>query len=76
MARRSFRLVKDIDTHYDSTRRSSNNEDEVEVKWTDCIICQDKSKKKLVCPTNNKHNADLQHQYSKLMQDVQRFQTV
>ena len=73
MARRSFRLVKDIDTHFDSTRRSSNNEDEVEVKWTDCIICQEKSKKKLVCPTNNKHTAD---QYSKLMQDVKRFQTV
>lgn len=76
MARRSFRLVKDLDIDFDSTHSGSNDKDEVEVEWNDCFICQEKSTEKLICPANSKHVTDLQQQYSKLVQDVKRFETV
>ena len=76
MARRSFRLVKDLDIDFDSTHSGSNGKEEVEVEWNDCFICQEKSTEKLICPANSKHVTDLQQQYSKLVQDVKRFETV
>ena len=74
MAKRSFCLVKDVETHFDSVQSDSNkNVEEIEVKWSECIICQERSKEKLIGPVSSNHNLDLQQHYSKLVQDLKRF---
>ena len=71
MARKSFRLVKDLDKNF---CKIQSNED---IKWTECLICQEHcSKEKLISPVSNNHKLDLRTQYSKLIEDIRRFKVV
>ena len=47
MGRRSFKLVKDIATHFESVQYGKTDT-EVEIKWEGCFICQENSNEKLV----------------------------
>ena len=73
MARRSFKLVKDLETHFDSVTDSPATE-ESEVKWIECFICQENSKEKLVFPGGNNRRLDLKEKYSKILEDIRRFE--
>ena len=64
MAKREFKLVKNIETHFDSVQHGKTDA-EVEIKWEDCFICQEDSNEKLVCRSNKKRSLDLHEQYSK-----------
>ena len=51
MARRSFKLVKNSESHFESCT-VLGKESEVEIKWGDCFTCQEDMSEKLVCRGN------------------------
>ena len=70
MARRSFSLVHDVDSHFEIL--NSDNLD-VEFNWNKCFICQKESDERIICPSNNNHTINLKETYEGVLSDIKRF---
>ena len=79
MARRkSFKLIKDLETNFESAKQTDDTGNVNDIKWSDCFICQEHLKEKLVCPLNRnyKHKVDPENQYSNIVCDIRRFESL
>ena len=77
MARRSFKLVKDLETNFElASQNHAVSEKTTDIKWSACFICQENLKDKLVCPLNSNHKVEHTKQYSNIVNDIRRFENV
>ena len=59
MTRRSFKLVKDLETNFElATQNYVVSEKGTDIKWLACFICQEDLKDKLVCQLNTNHRLE------------------
>ena len=70
MARSSFSLVHDVDSHFEIL--NSDNLD-VEFNWNKCFICQKESDERIICPSNSSHTINLKETYERVLNDIKRF---
>ena len=77
MVRRSFKLVKDLETNFElANQNHAVSEKATDIKWSACFICQEDLKDKLVCPLNSNHKVEHKKQYSNIVNDIRRFENV
>ena len=77
MARRSFKLVKDLETNLELVSQNyAVSEKATDIKWSACFICQEDLKDKLACPLNSNHKVKHTKQYSNIVNDIRRFKNV
>ena len=77
MARRSFKLVKDLETNFElASQNHAVSEKATDIKWSACLICQEDLKDKLVCPLNSNHKVEHEKQYSNIVKDIRLFENV
>ena len=57
MARRSFKLLKNLETNFElASQNHAVSEKATDVEWSVCFIFQEDLKDKLVCPLNGNRN--------------------
>ena len=71
MARRSFKLVRDLETNFELVNQNhAVSEKATDIKWSTCFTCQQDLKDKLVCLLNSNHKAEHKKQYSNIVNDI------
>ena len=71
MARRSFKLVRDLETNFELVNQNhAISEKATDIKWSTCFTCQEDLKDKLVCLLNSNHKAEHKKQYSNIVNDI------
>ena len=77
MARRSFKLVKDLETNFElASQNHVVSETATGIKWSAYFICPEDLKDKLVCPLNSNHKMEHKKQYSNIVNDIRWFENV
>ena len=77
MARRSFKLVKDLETNFDlASQNHAVSEKATDIKWSAWFICQEDLKDKLFRPLNSNHNVEHIKQYSNIINNIRQFENV
>ena len=89
MERRSFKLVKNLETNFELASQNhavsdkqlilnghTVSEKAIDIKWSACFICQENLKDKLVCPLHSNHKVEHTKQYSNIVNDIRRFENV
>ena len=71
MARRSFKLVRDLETNFELVNQNhAVSEKATDIKWSTCFTSQQDLKDKLVCLLNSNHKAEHKKQYSNIVNDI------